>query len=118
MRSTYEAHYIVADAKNSARKVTKNGVLQVANYLSARGTGLFGLIMSRKGIGERASITQGEQWAFNEKMIVIVDDADVRQMITMRISNDDPAELLADKIEDFRLTSGRPDRRFQAGILG
>jgi hypothetical protein len=27
----------------------------------------------------------------------------VRQMITMRSSEDDPAELLAQKIEDFRL---------------
>jgi hypothetical protein len=61
------------------------------------------MILSRKGIRNRATITHAEQWAFNKKMIVIVDDADVRQMVTMRMSDDDPAELLADKIEDFRL---------------
>jgi hypothetical protein len=103
VRSTYEAHYIVVDSKNSADGVSKDDILEVANYLSPRGPGLFGIIMSRKGIRDRASITHAEQWAFNKKMIVIVDDADVRQMITMRMSDDDPAGLLADKIEDFRL---------------
>jgi hypothetical protein len=103
VRSTYKAHYIVVDAKNSANGVSKDDILDVANYLSPRGPGLFGIIMSRKGIRGRASITHTEQWAFNKKMIVIVDDADTRQMITMRMSDDDPAGLLADKIEDFRL---------------
>jgi hypothetical protein len=103
MRSAYEAHYIVVDAKNSARMIRKSDILQIANYLSPHGPGLFAIIMSRNGSGGSANIIQREQWAFSRKMIVIVDDADVRQMITMRSSDDDPAELLAQKIEDFRL---------------
>lgn len=104
MRTAYEAHYIVVDAKNSARKVRKADILQVANYLSSHGPGLFALIMSRDGNGVGAESAQREQWAFGRKMVVVVDDADVRQMITMRSSNDDPADLLAQKIEDFRLS--------------
>ena len=54
LRSRYCADYIVVDAKNYNQKVTKKEILQIANYLKLHGTGLFGIIISRNGIGDSA----------------------------------------------------------------
>ncbi|MGI6269323.1 MAG: hypothetical protein ACOYKJ_02110 [Candidatus Howiella sp.] len=43
------ADFIVIDAKNSAKAISKTDVLQIANYLKKHGTGLFGIIIARKG---------------------------------------------------------------------
>lgn len=52
LQDKYFADYIVVDAKNSKSKVTKQDVLQIAHYLKREGAGLFGIIVSRKGISE------------------------------------------------------------------
>jgi hypothetical protein len=54
LHSRYRAEFIVADAKNYAKLVHKNEILQMANYLSEHGSGLFGLIVARNG-GDRGA---------------------------------------------------------------
>lgn len=103
LRVHYAAHFVVVDAKNYKGKIGKTEVLQIANYLSDHGAGLFGLIISRNGSKRDAEITQREQWAIYRKMIVILDDADLKQMLAVRSSNGEPADLIRQKIEDFRL---------------
>jgi hypothetical protein len=103
LRNYYEAHYIVVDAKNYVGNVKKKEVLQLANYLSAHGVGLFGVIICRNGGDRSAEITRREQWVTYRKMIVILNDDDLRQMISLRTSDTDPSDLLRQKLEDFRL---------------
>jgi len=50
MRNHYGADYIVAEAKNATSPVDKLAVLQLANYLSRHGTGLFGMLLTRHGL--------------------------------------------------------------------
>ena len=104
LHTYYFAHFVVVDAKNFKDKVGKAEVLQIANYLSDHGAGLFGLIVSRNGGKRDAEITQREQWAIHRKMIVILDDSDMKQMLAIRSSGADPADLIRQKIEDFRLS--------------
>lgn len=103
MRLHYEAHFIVVDAKNYVRNVKKNEVLQIANYLSAHGAGLFGLIICRRAADRSAEVTRREQWVLHRKMVVVLNDADVRQMFEFRAAGQDPSEVIRQKIEDFRL---------------
>ena len=51
MRTHYEAHLVVAEVKNLSRRPGKDEILQVANYLNPRGTGLFALILARAELG-------------------------------------------------------------------
>lgn len=44
-----------------------------------------------------------EQWVQHNKLIVGLDDDDVRQMLVTRMAAGDPAELIRPKIIDFRL---------------
>jgi hypothetical protein len=103
MRSNYQAQFIVVDAKNYVGNITKKEVLQLANYLSVHGTGLFGIIISRSGASKSAEVTRREQWVMHQKLLLILNDDDVRQMISMRADGTDPADLIRQKIEDFRL---------------
>lgn len=44
-----------------------------------------------------------EQWVQHNKLIVGLDDDDVRQMLVTRMAAGDPVELIRPKIIDFRL---------------
>ena len=84
--------------------ITKQDVLQMGNYLKADGVGTFGIIISRKGSGHSSNIAIREMWLHNHKMIVVLDDNDVEQMLLNRKNGNEPAELIRKKIEDFRLS--------------
>ncbi|TKI86360.1 HNH endonuclease [Bacillus mycoides] len=81
IRDTYKADYIVVDAKNYSKVITKKEILQIANYLKEYGTGLFGVIVTRKGASNSAVITQREMWILHKKLIIVLDDNDVQQML-------------------------------------
>ena len=49
IRDKYRVDYVVVDAKNHSRKIKKNDVLRIANYLKPHGVGLLSLILSRIG---------------------------------------------------------------------
>lgn len=104
LRNRYLADYIVVDAKNYTKKITKKEVLQIANYLKEHGAGLFGLIISRNGGNNGCYLTCREMWAMDKKLIIILDDDDIINMIITKASNGSPEEILRQKIEEFRLS--------------
>ena len=105
MREKYEADYVIIDAKNYTRKVKKEEILQIANYLKPHGAGLFGLIISRVG-GDAAGCehTLREQWLVQRKLILVLDDDDVKEMLLAKSDGRAPEETLGQKIERFRLS--------------
>jgi hypothetical protein len=103
MLAHYNAHYIVVDAKNYKGAVKKKDVLQVGNYLSAHGAGLFGMIVTRTAADRSANVTRREQWSIYRKLIIVLNDGDLKEMISRRETGQDPSEVIRQKIEDFRL---------------
>jgi hypothetical protein len=103
MQGRYAADFVVAEVKNLRKRPGKSEILQVANYLSPHGTGLFALMLSRHLMDETATWICREQWAQNGKMIVSLNDDDVRQMITTKLTGGEPTDMVRQKIEDFRL---------------
>lgn len=104
LRERYFADYIVMDAKNSAKCITKEDVLQMAHYLKKMGTGLFGIICARKGTGKAAKDSLRDAWIHEGKMIVVLDDNDIEQMLLDKRTGEDPTRILMQKIVDFRLS--------------
>ena len=105
MREKYQADYVVVDAKNYTRKVKKSEVLQIANYLKPHGAGLFGIIISRKG-GDTSGCehTLREQWMVHRKLILVLDDDDIKEMLIAKSDGRVPEEIVGQKIEHFRLS--------------
>lgn len=105
MREKYAADYIVVDAKNYTRKIKKNEVLQIANYLKPHGAGLFGIIICRKG-GDSSGCehTLREQWLIHKKLILVLNDEDIEKMLIAKLDGNPPEDLISQKIEQFRLS--------------
>ena len=103
MRLHYRADYIVVDAKNHCGEANKSHVLQLANYLSPHGTGLFGMIVTRNEMDRAGTYTCREQWMLHSKMIITLNDDDLRQMLESKKNGLDPEDLVRQKIEDFRI---------------
>ncbi|MFG3050189.1 hypothetical protein ACGFZP_04415 [Kitasatospora sp. NPDC048239] len=103
MRREYHADYVVVDPKNYTQGIEKGEVLQIANYLSSHGAGLFAIIMARAGAKKSALHSIRDQWTQHRKMIVVLDEADILQMLADASFGNDPSELIRQKIEDFRL---------------
>lgn len=103
LRRAYVADFIVVDAKNVCGAVTKGHVLQLANYLSHAGAGLFGMILTRGDQNRAALLTRREQWVMHRKMILVVSDSDLHQMIQNKVAGEPPEEVLRQQIQDFRL---------------
>ena len=105
MREKYTADYIVIDAKNYAKKVKKDDVLQIANYLKPHGAGLFGIIICRKG-GDSIGCehTLREQWLVHKKLILVLEDKDIEKMLITNSDDNPPEDLISRKIEQFRLS--------------
>jgi hypothetical protein len=81
LRERYGADHVVVDAKNYTDEVKKAEVLQLANYLSLQGPGHFGFLVTRKGADTSALATRREQWAMHSKMILVLNDDDIKQML-------------------------------------
>ena len=104
MRQQYKADFVIADPKNYAAKVGKSEVLQVANYLKPHGAGSFAIIICRIGANSGAWHTIRELWTQDGKMIIVLQDEDMLQMLTHKAFGGDPVEMIMQKIEDFRLS--------------
>jgi hypothetical protein len=104
LQRRYSADYIVVDAKNSAKRITKKDILQIANYLKPQGTGMFALIFSRMGADNGAAHTIREQWLLHKKMIVVLDDLIVESILTDSSAGGSGTPPLEDLIQRFRLS--------------
>lgn len=103
LRGRYNADYIVIDAKNYARPISKHQALQILNYLKPHGTGLFAIIISRLGADFSCLHTIREHWIAQQKMIVVLSDRDVEQMLLAASSRGKPEQVIGRWIQEFRL---------------
>lgn len=104
LRETYKADYIVVDAKNYKKPISKNQVLQISNYLKSHGPGLFAIIATRCGVDRGAELTIREQWMVHNKMILVIDDTDLEEMLLASSVGGKPYKVLGRVIESFRLS--------------
>lgn len=103
-REKYHADYIVVDAKNYKDPISKNQVLQIANYLKLHGAGMFAIIVTRVGANKSALLTMREQWMANKKMILVLNDEDVEAMLLAKSAGGAPEKVIGQAIERFRLS--------------
>ncbi len=104
LREMYKADYIVVDAKNYKKPISKTQVLQIVNYLKPHGAGLFAIIAARNGANSGAQLTIREHWMANNKMILVLNDADLEAMLLAASSGGEAYKVIGQGIENFRLS--------------
>lgn len=102
VRTEYRGTYIVVEVKNK-QGATKNDVIQISDYLRGKQLGLFGLLVSR-GISQSALDQRRKEYSTEpSKMIVLLDDDDVHEMILKKIKGDNPEDVIRDRIDKYRI---------------
>ncbi|MBB4277757.1 HNH endonuclease [Rhizobium mongolense] len=104
LRERYSADYIVVDAKNHAKRIKKEHVSQLSNYLKGAGVGKFGMIACRFGPDRGAATTAREQWLLYEKLVIFITNHDLERMLLAKAAQGDPTQIISDIIQDFRLS--------------
>ena len=104
MKDTYNADYIVVEAKNHKGPISKQQALQVANYLKPHGAGQFAIIAARNGASRSCNETIREQWITYGKMIVLVTEDHVEDMLRAKGTGRNPEDVLVNLIRKFRLS--------------
>lgn len=103
IKDRYNADYIIVDAKNCTDKISKKDVTQIANYMKAKGAGMFAIIVTRIGANKGALLTIEEQWIFNDKMILVLNDQDIVLMLLSKEAKGDPEKVIIELIKKFRI---------------
>jgi hypothetical protein len=101
-RIAYSADQVVVDAKNSAMPLTKRPVVDLAHYLKPYGCGMFGILCCRKGAAVGARHAIREQWIGGKKLIVVLSDETLLDMLRRKSAGQMPEELLRHQIARFR----------------
>jgi HJR/Mrr/RecB family endonuclease len=104
IREIYQGHYIVVDAKNYSKKLAKRPIIDITHYLKPYGCGMFGIIVCRMGSGGASDHAIKEQWIGNKKMIVVLSDEDLIEMLLLKKNGNNPVEIIKRKVANFRMT--------------
>ncbi len=102
MKKLCKLWYIVVDAKNYSTPITEVEVNAVSRYLDERGVGMLALLVSRLPPAESAYREQISQYK-NGKVILLLQDEDLIEMMSLRETDYDPVSLIADRYNDLRL---------------
>jgi hypothetical protein len=90
------------DAKNFSNPIRKASVIELSHYLKPHGCGMFGIIATRLSPSPSARHAQREEWIGSRKMILILDDALMREMLRLKALGTPGEEVLRDQIGRFR----------------
>lgn len=105
-KQTYFGTYVVVECKNLTSKVTQEEIRDTAKYLNKKSTGLFALLLSREDPNTNAKRMQSEEWLDNQKLILTLNDEDLLSIIELYRQQDDPSQVIQQKIDDFMVMVG------------
>lgn len=104
LRESYNADFIIVEAKNYKNKIKKAQVLQLANYLKPHGAGMFAIITCRKGGDSACLMTLREQWSVYKKLIILLSDDDIKAMLFAAGAHGKSENVIGEIIQELRLS--------------
>lgn len=105
IRDDYDAKYIVFEFKNYSKEgseIDKHVLLQIDDYLK-RTIGRFGIICSKKLPNKSGQEKRKDVFIENNKLILFVNNEDMKEMLLRKHKKLDPSDVLIDLIDDFNL---------------
>jgi|GEM_PF-6183853 len=104
MKIIYKSNNIIIECKNYKDEIGIDELRQVSDYLSKDTYGQFGIIFSRKGLNISGKEKQKDYLNLNpKKMILVLDEEDIIDLIRARVQKEAPEEILEVKKLDAEL---------------
>lgn len=102
IKLTHESLSIIVDTKNYCDELPPNQMVIASKYFGKKRLGMFGIIVTRKGLSEGARTEQRRFWMEEDKLILCLTDEDLLKMIRLKEDDDDPAKVIDDHYRKFR----------------
>ena len=102
-----QSQYVVFECKNLCDFVGQSHILTTEKYLYGNAFRRFAIIFSRQGPNENALKMARGAMRENGKLIIVLKDADVIEMIESKIAGNNPSEDLASIVDNFFIDLGR-----------
>jgi hypothetical protein len=101
------SRYVIFEFKNYTTKIAQGQILTTEKYLLERGLRRVAIIFSRKGADKHAvKMTQGAMREHG-KLMLVVDDHTLCEMLHMKERGEDPTDFLFDLADNFLLSLPR-----------
>lgn len=101
IKAECRTRFLVAEFKNSCSAPTQRDVESLQQYLFAGALRSFGCLCSRKKASESAVLARRRAWSESMKLIVLLTDDDLSEMLEMKVASERPAELIDAQVDDF-----------------
>jgi hypothetical protein len=105
--SAFRSRYVVIEFKNYVKPITQKEILTTEQYLYPNALRSTAIILTRKGGNEQAHQAAIGALRAHGKLILILDDEDLKKMIAMRAEGSNPNDLLSAKLDDLLMPMSR-----------
>ena len=99
---TYSSLALIVECKNCSSELVPNNVVISSKYFGGKRLSLFGLIVTREGLGETAKDEQKRIWLEEDKMIICLNDRDLVKMLELKDRDEDPSKVIDEAVRSFR----------------
>lgn len=105
--SQLASRYVLFEFKNYNAQIKQGQILTTEKYLLPPALRRLGIILSRKGADRSAQLTVAGAMRESGKMMLILDDDDVCDLLHAKDRGDDPSDLLFQLSDDFLMRLSR-----------
>ena len=102
IRSGYEGDYVLLECKNFKDPIGKEEFDQALEYLGESSVGKFGIIVTRKNVGEKIRQLQVMRWKDSKKMLIVLSDQHLHRMLDLFSNGQDPTQTIQKAIDLVR----------------
>ncbi|ASL98430.1 restriction endonuclease [Serratia marcescens] len=102
-----DSRYVLFEFKNYSGKIKQGQILTTEKYLLEKGLRRMAIIMTRSGAEENAVVMTQGAMREHGKLMLILNDEKVCEMLKMKERGDDPTDCLFEIADNFLLTLPR-----------
>ena len=95
---------VIVECKNYASPIKQNDVVITSKYFAEKKLTTFGIIFSRKPVGNSGKKGQEDAWVHNNKMIICLSDDDLIKMLELKEKGEKPWKVIDNAMREFRLS--------------
>lgn len=97
----FKTKYVVFEFKNYSEKITQEQICTTEKYLYGTALRNVGIIITRTGINQNGKKVADGILRENGKLILVLDDEDVKEMIKLYESKENPSSILMEKLDEI-----------------
>lgn len=101
IQSECRARMVVAEFKNLADAPGQKEVESIQQYLYPTAMRSLGVLCARRSASEAALKARRRAWVESDKLIVLLCDEDLQEILALKAMNDNPAQVIDAQIDEF-----------------